>query len=220
MKFIMAYSGGKDCTLALDRMIRQGHEPAALYTTITSRGINYNHFIRTDVYRAYEDCLGIPVFFCHAHGLHSGGEIYGSLKKAVERYDAEAVCTGDIYQGEVASWNQKMAERLGVEWACPLWNEPTEKLIDEVLERGYRFLIKSVTLDCLGEEYLGREITRGLIAEFGEKGIDVCGENGEYHSLAVDGPIFRHPLPVRLTEIVRSQKYATCDAALLDTEAS
>ena len=220
MKFIMAYSGGKDCTLALDRMIRQGHEPVALYTTITSRGINYNHFIRTDVYQAYEDCLGIPVLFCRTFGLHNGDDIYEGLKEAIERYGAKAVCTGDICQGGIASWNRRMAEQLGVEWACPLWNEPTGKLINEVLDRGYTFLVKSVMLDCLGEEYLGREMTRELITEFGQKGIDVCGENGEYHTLAVDGPIFRHPLPVKLTEIIRSKKYATCDVLLQDTKLS
>ena len=220
MKFIMAYSGGKDCTLALDRMIRQGHEPVALYTTITSRGINYNHFIRTDVYEAYEDCLGIPVLFCRTFGLHNQGDIFGGLREAVEKYDAKAVCTGDIYQGSVASWNRRMAEQLGIEWVSPLWNEPTEKLMEEVLDRGYKFLIKSVTLSCLGEEYLGREMTRELMTEFRQKGIDVCGENGEYHSLAVDGPIFRHPLPVQLTEIVRSKEYATYDVLLQDGKAS
>ena len=47
MKFIMAYSGGKDCTLCLDRLIRQGHEPVALFTTVTRRGFNYNHGIST-----------------------------------------------------------------------------------------------------------------------------------------------------------------------------
>ena len=101
----------------------------------------------------------------------------------------------------------------------PLWNEPTEQLIEEALDRGYRFLLKSVTLDCLGEEYLGREMSRELIVEFRQKGIDVCGENGEYHSLAVDGPIFRHPLPVRLTEIICSREYATYDVLLQDGKA-
>ncbi len=43
MRFVRAYSGGKDCTLSLDRMIREGHEPAALFTTVTDRGFNYYH---------------------------------------------------------------------------------------------------------------------------------------------------------------------------------
>ena len=78
------------------------------------------------------------------------------------------------------------------------------------------FLIKSVKRDCLGEEYLGRQITHELISQFKQKGIDICGENGEYHSIAVDGPIFKKPLPIRLTEIVRSKEYATCDVVLQD----
>ena len=138
MKFIMAYSGGKDCTLALDRMIRQGHEPVALYTTITSRGINFNHFIRKEVFQAYEESFGIPVIFCNTQELHDEKIIYSGLKNAIDQYGATAICTGDIYLQNIASWNRHMAELLGVEWACPLWKEPTQKLIEEVLERGYR----------------------------------------------------------------------------------
>lgn len=216
MKFIMAYSGGKDCTLALDRMIRQGHEPVALYTTVTPRGINFNHFIRSGVYQAYEECFGVPVIFCTTRELHNNSDISGSLKEAIVKYGAQAICTGDIYVNSVAQWNKNMANRLGVEWVSPLWHEPTEKLIGEGLDRGYTFLIKSVKTDCLGEEYLGRQITQDLISEFRRKGIDICGENGEYHSIAVNGPIFKKPLPIRLTEIVRSKEYATCDVVLPD----
>lgn len=218
MKFIMAYSGGKDCTLALDRMVRQGHEPVAVYTTVTARGINFNHFIRKEVYQAYGECFGIPVIFCTTKELHNVNDIYSSMKEAVEKYNAEAICTGDIFVDDIAAWNRKMAQRLGVEWACPLWQEPTDKLIDELLERGYRCLIKSVRTDVLEETYLARELTRKLIGEFAEKGIDICGEQGEYHSIAVDGPVFKKTLPVRLTNIIRSKEYATYDMLLDNRE--
>ena len=216
MKFIMAYSDGKDCTLALDRMIRQGHEPVALYTTVSSKGINFNHFIRREVYQAYEECLGVPVIFCATRGYHNESDIHGGLREAIGAYGAAAVCTGDIFDRDVFAWNRRMAEQLGVELVCPLWNEPQEKLIGEVLDRGYRFLIKSVRTDYLGEEYLGKEVTRELVSEFRQKGIDVCGENGEYHSITVDGPVFRKPLAVQWQDILRSKGIATCDVLLRD----
>ena len=215
MKFIMAYSGGKDCTLALDRMIRQGHEPAALYTTISSKGFNYNHAIRKEVFQAYEECLGIPVIFCRTSVFHNAEEIYAGLKEAIAEYDAKAICTGDIYLEHIALWNKRMAGRLGVEWICPLWDEPTEKIMEEFLGRGYKALVKAVKTDQLSEEYLGKELTPELFDGFRQKGIDVCGENGEYHSLTVDGPIFKKPLPVKMSGIVRSGNNATFDVHLI-----
>ena len=214
MKFIMAYSGGKDCTLALDRMIRQGHEPVALFTTISAEGFNFNHVIRKEVFQAYEECLGVPVVFCRASEIHHAEPIYKDLKGAIDKYKAEALCTGDIYLEHVASWNKRMAEDLGVEWSCPLWNEPTEKLLDEFLERGYKARIKAVETDRLGTEYLGKEITHELISEFKQKGIDVCGENGEYHTITVDGPIFKKPLPVIMSKTFRIQNHAINDVLL------
>lgn len=214
MKFIMAYSGGKDCTLALDRMIRQGHEPVALYTTITKRGINYNHFIRKEVYQEYEASLGIPVIFCETAELHNQEDIYRRLKEAIEKYDAKAVCTGDIYLRGIALWNRQMARLLGVEWWCPLWNESTDNLVREVLEKGYKLFIKSVKTEYLSEDYLGKELSFELISEFREKGIDICGEKGEYHSIVVDGPIFKRPLPVRFLNTICSKGNATCDVTV------
>ena len=211
MRFIMAYSGGKDCTLALDRMIRQGHQPVALYTTVTRRGINFNHFIRKEVFQRYQESLGIPVFFCETAQLHNEEDIYTSLKNLIETYDAEAVCTGDINIRGIALWNKHITERLGVTWQKPLWEESTDLLVQEVLEKGYSCFIKSVKRDSLSEEFLGKKLSLEMLSEFRKIGIDVCGENGEYHTITVDGPIFKKTLPVQFGETVCSRSNATCD---------
>ena len=41
---------------------------------------------------------------------------------------------------------------------------------------------------------LGKILDEALLEEMAQCGIDVCGENGEYHTLVVDGPIFRSPI--------------------------
>ncbi len=129
---------------------------------------------------------------------------------------ATSICTGDIFNRDVFTWNKRMAEQLGTDLVYPLWKEPQEQLIGEILDRGYRFLIKSVKTDYLGEEFLGKEVTPELVSEFREKGIDVCGENGEYHSITVDGPVFRKPLAVQWMNILRSKGIATRDVLLQD----
>ncbi len=42
------------------------------------------------------------------------------------------------------------------------------------------------------EEYVGSYLTKGFLSK--HTSIDACGENGEYHSLVVSGPIFAKPL--------------------------
>ena len=214
MKFIMAYSGGKDCTLCLDRMIREGHEPVALYTTITKRGFNYNHGIRKEVFQKYEELLGIPVIFCETGELHNEDDMYNVLSEAIKKYGAEAICTGDIYREDVADWNRKMAERLGTKLINPLWNENSESIINEVLGRGYKFLIKAIKTDYLTPDYIGKEITPELIEDFKTRGMDICGEDGEYHSITVDGPIFKDSLKIKFKEPVVGGGRAMSDVVL------
>lgn len=216
MRFIMAYSGGKDCTLCLDRMIRQGHEPVALYTTVTKRGFNYNHGIRKEVFKKYEEYLGIPVVFCETEELHNEDDMYKTLSEAISKYKAEAVCTGDIYREDVAAWNRHLAERLGIDLLTPLWNEKSEDILNEVLERGYKFLIKAVKTDYLSEDYIGREINKDLIEEFKKKGMDICGEDGEYHSITVDGPIFKTPMKIKFKTPIVGGGRAMSDVILED----
>ena len=214
MKFIMAYSGGKDCTLCLDRLIRTGHEPVALFTTITKRGFNYNHGIRKDVYEKYEELLGIPVIFCETAELHNEDDMYNVLKDAIDKYHADAMVTGDIYREDVAAWNKHLAERLNIELVCPLWNESSESILNEVLDRGYKFLIKAVKTDYLDPSYIGKQITKELIEEFRQKKMDICGEDGEYHSITVDGPIFKGPMKVIFKEPVVGGGRAMSDVLL------
>ena len=210
MKFIMVYSGGKDCTLALDRMIAKGHEPVCLFTTATRKQLNFKHGIRQEIFRQYEDCLGIPVRFSYGDSVHEKSTIFRDMKEIIEETGATAICTGDIYRADVYEWNRTMADRLGVELMTPLWEEPAEKLLNELLDKGFKCLIKVVRTDRLSVDYLGRFLDREVLTSFPET-VDLCGEDGEYHTIVLAGPVFRHPLKVRPGRILSGD-----DVAMLD----
>lgn len=42
-------------------------------------------------------------------------------------------------------------------------------------------------------------------------GIDICGENGEYHTLVVDGPIFHTPLPYKTGHVLNFGNYSVIE---------
>ena len=211
MKFIMAYSGGKDCTLALDRMIALGNDPVCLYTSVTKSLLNFNHGIRPEVFAQYEECFGIPVALSFVDRRCEDTDTSNALKKIIRDTGAEALCTGDINRADIYAWNRKMADLLGVELITPLFHEEPESLMEEFLSKGYKACVKVVETDQLPKELLGRTIDRNLI-EFFKSRIDMCGEQGEYHSLTTDGPIFKKPLKIRFGNVISLDHIAMIDA--------
>ena len=66
---------------------------------------------------------------------------------------------------------------------------------------GYQARIKCIRNDLLPESLLGKTLDRAIIQELENSGVDVCGENGEYHTLVTDGPLFHHPVAVSYTHL-------------------
>ena len=75
-----------------------------------------------------------------------------------------------------------------------MWQQEREKIVQELLQLGYKCLIKTINRSILPMELLGTVLDESAVSVMKAKGIDVCGENGEYHTLAVDGPAFQEPL--------------------------
>jgi diphthamide synthase (EF-2-diphthine--ammonia ligase) len=51
----------------------------------------------------------------------------------------------------------------------------------------------------MGVDFLGRILNHQLVTELENDGIDVCGENGEFHTLVLDCPLFVKPINVQNT---------------------
>lgn len=215
MKFIMAYSGGKDCTLAMDEMLREGHELVGLYVACTQSQFNFKHGIRREIFESYAQALGgVRLFESHAPSRMNMDEPLAALREAAARTGAEAVCTGDIFQEAIYEWNQELADRAGLKLVCPLWQRSSADCVKEVLARGYRCLIKTIKTDLLPVDIIGKPLDDEMIALFAERGVDLCGENGEYHTITVAGPAFSEPIPVVFGSVLESKGYASVDAVL------
>ncbi len=69
MKFAMSYSCGKDSTLALHKMLEQGHEPVCLVVMVNeAHGRSYFHGAGRDMLERYGKALSLPVVACPASG--------------------------------------------------------------------------------------------------------------------------------------------------------
>jgi uncharacterized protein (TIGR00290 family) len=119
-----------------------------------------------------------------------------------EQYGIDTLVTGDI--GEVAdhdpNWIVERAERCGVKVIRPLWNKNRIQLLNRVLELGFRVVFSCVKRPWLTEEWLGTELSTSRVQQLVEisntNGLDICGEQGEYHTLTLDGPQFKKKIRI------------------------
>ena len=208
----MSYSCGKDSTLALHKMLAAGHEPAALVVMFNeSAGRSYFHGADRPMLEAYGRALGLPV-----RPVPTAGETYHlametALVRITRETGAEAVCFGDIDIQANRDWCEARARAAGLKPFFPLWQRDRRENVREVMDLGYRCIIKSIHNTLLPRSLLGRVLDGGAAAEMARHDIDICGENGEYHTLAVDGPIFRQPLPFVLGKVLDFGEYSVIE---------
>lgn len=207
-KSIVSYSGGKDSTLALEWAMEQGEVIGLLVMMEEAGERSRSHATGAKLVRRQAEVIGLPVFEVSASWETYEEAFVEALKKAKEA-GAEVLVTGDIDLIEHGLWHEQVAERAGLQLAMPLWKEERKSIVTEVVERGYRAIIVTVN-ESLGMKAsdLGREISMALVQEFIERGIDPCGEQGEFHTTVVDGPCFQTPLNVTFGRVIRKEPYA------------
>lgn len=215
MKFVMSYSCGKDSTLALHDMMAQGHEPVALITMFNEEaGRSFFHGADLRMLQAYSDALKIPFLITPTTGEAYHLEMEKSLRKAAAM-GAEAACFGDIDIEDHRTWCEERCRHAGLKSVFPLWQNDREENVRKVVDLGYQCLIKSINNTLLPRELLGKIIDADIMEQMKGYGIDICGENGEYHTLVVDGPIFHKPLPYKTGHIPDFGNYSVIE---VDTE--
>ena len=188
------WSGGKDSALALDRAGRGGLEVARLvsFYDSTTRRVRF-HATRVEMLEAQAAAVGI--------GLRAipttWAEMEANLSQELSSLRDEGytgVVFGDIHLADVRAWYEDRVTAAGLEHIEPIWGEQPELLLGEFITSGGRAVITCVDLAKLDEGWLGRIIDERFASEIATTGADPCGENGEYHSFAFAGPVFKKPL--------------------------
>ena len=214
MKFVLSFSGGEDSVLALDRLVRDGHTPLALFIMYNQEaGRSWFHGIDEPLLNKISESLLLPLWIYPT----SGEEYHLARQKALERAKAEgadAVAFGDIDVKENCEWCERQCEAAGISGMFPLWNEPRKKLVCEVVERGYACIIKCVRNSDLSQNFLGKVMTREIVEEMEKLGVDASGEGGEFHTVAVNGPLFAFPVEIENKGILNLGNISVADIVL------
>ncbi len=122
---------------------------------------------------------------------------------------AEVLVTGDLDMPEYGCWHDRITQQAGLKLCMPLWQRPHREVIEEFIQLGFKTMIVTVNLDLgMKVDDLGKVLTLDYIQELENRGIDPCGEGGEFHSTVIDGPLFTAPIAVRKGDILYHENYA------------
>lgn len=202
MNFVLSYSCGKDSTLALHKMIAAGHHPVGLLVMINKdMERSWFHGVDFALLNKISESLEIPLIKCESSGEDYHIALENGLKTA-KGQGATACVFGDIDIEDHAVWCRERCKNVGIDALFTLWQHNREEIIGEVLQLGYQCVIKCVKNDVLPKSLLGKEISAEIIREMKEINVDVCGENGEYHSIVLGGPLFKNPIDFECREIL------------------
>jgi len=106
---------------------------------------------------------------------------------------------GDIYLSDVRKYREDRLHPLGIEVVEPIWNLNSAEVMQNFLASGIKTKIIVTDASKLDASFIGQDIDAALIARM-PSDVDVCGENGEYHTLAYAGALFKKPVQFEITE--------------------
>jgi len=103
---------------------------------------------------------------------------------------------GDIDLEGHREWVERVCSTVGIDAYEPLWKRNRRDLLDEFFALGFKATIIAIRDGVLSTDMLGKVLSPGVVADMEETGIDASGENGEYHTVVTDGPVFSNPIVV------------------------
>ena len=216
-KCLLAWSSGKDSAWALLALRRVDVLVVGLLTTINQAFDRVAmHAVRRSLLDAQARSIGIPLWPVPLPWPCSNEDyerIMAEVCRQAKAEGIECVAFGDLFLPEVRAYRERQLAGTGLTPLFPLWGLPTGALAREMLAGGLKARITCVDPKVLPPAFAGREFDQALLADL-PAGVDPCGEKGEFHTFAYNGPVFREPIPISRGEVVERDGFVFADLLL------
>jgi len=215
VRTLLSWSSGKDSAWALHALRQSSQfEVVGLLTTVNLAADRVAmHAVRSELLQAQAEALGLPL---HSVGIPqpcSNAQYEEAMAAAVARATAAGVTAmafGDLFLEDIRAYRVAKLAGTGIEAIFPIWGIPTAHLARQMIDGGLRARLTCVDPKQLAKEFVAREFDRSLLEDLPST-VDPCGERGEFHTFAYDGPMFRRPLAIRTGEIVERDGFVFAD---------
>ena len=213
---MLSWSSGKDSAWALQVLRAQPDiELAGLLTTFNREADRVAmHAVRRELVEMQAAAVSLPLYPVELPWPCPNEEyeniLTGALTELKDRLSITHVAFGDLYLEDVRAYREKQMDRLGLTPLFPIWGQPTNELAHQMVAAGVKAWLTCVDPKQLPREFAGRAYDVRLLGELPD-GVDPCGENGEFHTFAWDGPMFASPVHVSVGERVERDGFVFTD---------
>ncbi len=215
-RVLLSWSSGKDAAWVL-HMLRQAWdvEVVGLLTTLSADGDRVAmHAVRRTLLEAQVRAAGLPLLAVPLPWPCSNAEYEEATARALgearERWGITHVAFGDLFLEDVRAYRERQMAQVGLTPLFPLWGLPTRALARDMIAGGLEARLTCIDPRRLPESLAGRAFDAALLEAL-PPDVDPCGEAGEFHTFAFAGPMFSHPVPTTLGEVVARDGFVFAD---------
>lgn len=206
IKALFNWSSGKDSALSLYKILQDpDYKIEYLLTSVNQKFQRISmHGVRVELLEAQSASIGLPLKIMQVPEMPTM-EVYESvMTETLTELKKEGITHsvfGDIFLEDLRKYRETQLAKMDFEGVFPIWKIPTIELIAEFLQLGFKTIVVCVNERYLDKSFVGRVIDSNFIKDLPEN-VDLCGENGEFHTFTFDGPIFSKPIDFEIGEIV------------------
>jgi uncharacterized protein (TIGR00290 family) len=198
------WSSGKDSSFALFLILKnKDYNVDLLVTTINSFHNRVSmHGLRRNVLEAQTKALKVPLKTIELPEMPSMEDYEAIMTKATNDLvsaNYTHCIFGDIFLEDLRTYRDNNLKPFNLTAIYPLWKMDTKELITQFIDLGFKAVVVCAKAEFFNKEFVGKTLTHQLIEHL-PKDVDVCGENGEFHTFCYDGPIFSSPVNYKLGE--------------------
>lgn len=209
MKVIASWSGGKDSCLACYQAMQRGYQVEYLLNFISEE---YKrccfHGIEAKLLNLQAGLIGIPII--QKEVSPDMKEYEKEFKEAVSKAKADGIrgmVFGDIYLDEHKDWVERVCKDLEIQPIEPLWGLQPEKIVEDFINLRFQAIVVSCKANLFEKEWIGRYVDKNFIKDLKRRGICLCGENGEFHTFVIDGPIFNKKIEITKSQTILKEGF-------------
>jgi diphthine-ammonia ligase len=217
MQVFTSWSGGKDSCLACYEAIMSGLRVSHLLNMTTEDGKRSCwHGLRAELIEAQSQAIGIPVVQRNTP-MQAYEREFRSAVHELRNLGVEGGVFGDIDLEEHRGWVEAVCNKTNIRPFLPLWGRDQTQILERFIGLGFKAVIVAVNAELFGEEWIGRELDCAFLAHLANLrervNLSVGGEAGEYHTLVVDGPLFKKRIEILASSKVERNGYFFLDIA-------
>jgi uncharacterized protein (TIGR00290 family) len=221
-RVLLSWSSGKDSAWTLYQLQRDPNvEVVGLLTTFNSQfNRSAIHGVRQQLLRMQAEAASLPLIEIPLPWPCTNEQYETIMGQALDdaraQLQMDAVAFGDLYLEDIRSYRETQMAGTGLDLVFPLWQIPTDQLAQQMISGGLKAVITCLDPRVMPEHLAGDQFSHQLLAELPET-VDPCGENGEFHTFAWDGPMFKNSVSVIAGEVVKRDGFVYADLLLEDS---